>query len=158
MKHLVFTVKDEKFAIDIMRIVEILNPVDVHTIPDLPPFIDGVINLRGNIIPIINLRKRFDIDEPSEKARIIIIRFDNESVGLLVDSVVEIKELETEQISRPSRLFRGFRAEFIKGIANPGKEDVIIIMDIDKVLTTEEIVKLKESSKQLEKDLLDDRG
>ena len=158
MKHLVFTVKDEKFAIDIMRIVEILNPVDVHTIPDLPPFIDGVINLRGNIIPIINLRKRFDIDEPSEKARIIIIRFDNESVGLLVDSVVEIKELETEQISRPSRLFRGFRAEIIKGIANPGKEDVIIIMDIDKVLTTEEIVKLKESSKQLEKDLLDDRG
>jgi purine-binding chemotaxis protein CheW len=149
MQHLIFTIKDEKFAIDIMRIVEILNPIDVHTIPELPHFIDGVINLRGSVIPIINMRKRFDIEEVSDKARIIIIKFDDESIGLIVDKVLEIKEVEPEKIKKPSRLFKGFRAEFIKGIANLYEGDVVIIMDIDRVLTTEERVKIKESSKRL---------
>ncbi len=149
MKHLIFTIKDEKFAIDIMRIVEILNPIDVHTIPELPHFIDGVINLRGSVIPIINMRKRFDIETSSDKSRIIIIKFDDEFIGLIVDKVLEIKEIEPEKIKKPSRLFKGFRAEFIKGIANLYKNDVVIIMDIDRVLTTEERVKIKESRKRL---------
>lgn len=157
MKHLIFAIKDEKFAIDIMRIVEILNPIDVHTIPELPHFIDGVINLRGSVIPIINMRKRFDIEEVSDKARIIIIKFDDESIGLIVDKVLEIKEIEPEEIKKPSRLFKGFRAEFIKGIANLYKNDVVIIMDIDRVLTTEERVKIKESRKRL-KDLKDEKN
>ncbi len=151
MKYLVFFIKDDYFGIDIFKLAEVLNPVKLHPVPDVPEFISGVINRRGEVIPVVSMRRRFGITEEAGKARIVILRFGKgEKIGLLVDGVTEIAEIPRERISKPSSLFKGFRAEFIEGIAEMGNERIIIIMDMERVFSTEEKVLLKESKRKAE--------
>ncbi len=157
MKYLIFRIKEELFGIDIMRIVEILNPLDVHKVPELPDFIVGVISLRGDVIPLINLRKRFGIEDRAEKERVVIIRLNGEKVGIIVDSVTEIRDIPDDRIQRPSKLFKGFKAEFLTGIVEIESGEVVIIMDIDKVLTSEERVKLEKSRKKFSDKIINNK-
>jgi purine-binding chemotaxis protein CheW len=149
MKCLIFTVQEDFFGVDIYQVVEILNPLKLHRVPEVPEFIAGVINLRGEVIPIISIRKRFGIEDKSDRERILIIMIEDEKIGLLVDDVVEIMDLSEKKISKPSKLFKGFRSEFIGGIAEISGERVIILMNLEKVLTTEEKMTLKRSREKL---------
>ena len=150
MRYTVFKIESELFGVDIHRVVEILNPRKYYKIPELPDFICGVINVRGDIIPVIDVRIRFGIAEKASKQRILLLRLEGDRIGLLVDDVTEIMEIPEGKISKPPKLFKGFRTEFIKGLGQgDGGDRVIIILDIEKVLSTEEKVKLKISKEKL---------
>ncbi|NOY40189.1 MAG: purine-binding chemotaxis protein CheW [Nitrospirae bacterium] len=158
MRYTIFDIADENFGIDIQLVVEILKSREMHKIPDLPDFVSGVINVRGEIIPVVDMRIRFGITEKAGKQRILLIRLEEDKIGLLVDNVMDIVKISEEKISKPPNLFKGFRAEFIKGL---GQEDtyvgaktsrsnkVIIILDIERILTSEEKIRLKSSREKL---------
>jgi purine-binding chemotaxis protein CheW len=147
-KFAVFIIGDEYFGIEITRVVEILNIQKIHSIPEMPDFLSGVITARGEIIPIIDLRQRLCIQSSSEKELIIVIKYDNEKIGLLVDTVKEIISLTQDEIISPPAIFRGLKRKYLSGL---GKKDdrIIIILNLDDLLTTEEKIMLKEAEEML---------
>ncbi len=133
----------EEFGIEIEKIVEILKKQKVFQLPNLPSFLAGVINLRGEIIPVVDLRRRFGLEGNSGKERIVVIRFGKEKVGLFVDDIKEIINIEPNDITAPPSIFKGLKTEYMKGIGRIG-ERVIVILNIDSILTAEEQIKIEE--------------
>jgi purine-binding chemotaxis protein CheW len=150
-KYAVFKIGEEDFGVEINKVVEILSTQKVHSIPDLPDFLSGVIAVRGQIIPLLDLRKRFAIMSSSKKELIIVIKYDNEKIGVLVDHVKEIISLGKDEITSPPAIFKGLKRKYLAGI---GKKDdrVIIILNVDDLLTSEERIMLKEAEEVLEED------
>lgn len=136
----------EQFGIDINRVVEILKAQRVHVLPQLPAFLSGVVNVRGEVIPLLDLRKRFGISPSSTKERIVVIRSESEKVGLLVDGVREIVDLQPGEISEPPSMFRGLKTEYLTGIARKG-ENIIILLNIDTLLSSEEKIQMESIQK-----------
>ncbi len=147
-KFTVFTISDEVFGITIERVVEIIRPQKVFSVPGLPDFLSGVMSVRGTVIPLIDLRRRFGTRPAGKKERIIIVRFEKEKIGFLVDEIKEILALSPEEITTPPSLFKGFRTEFIVGLGKKN-DTIIILLDIDNLLTSEEKIRLKESIEML---------
>jgi purine-binding chemotaxis protein CheW len=148
-KFAVFKISDELFGIPIDRVVEIIKLHKLFTIPGLPSFLSGVMSVRGAIIPLIDLRRRFGTTPSGKKERIIIVRFETEKIGFLVDEMKEIMSLETQEITKSPLIFKGFRTEYITGLGK--KNDMIIILlNIDNLLTSEEKIVLSESIGTLE--------
>lgn len=143
--------KDE-FGIDIARIVEILKRQKVFQLPNFPDFVAGVINLRGEVIPVIDLRRRFGVEDIRGKERIVVIRFGREKIGLTVDDIKEIINLDPSEISSPPSIFRGLKTEYINGIGRRN-ERIIVILNLDSILTTEEQIKIEEMmEKEIERE------
>ena len=133
----------------IERVVEILKLQKIFTIPGLPEFLTGVMSVRGNIIPVIDLRRRFGLKSSGNKERIIIVRYGQEKIGFLVDEIKEILSLSPEEIRTPPSIFKGFKTEYLTGLGKHA-EDIIILLNIDNLLTSEEKIQLKESIELLE--------
>ncbi len=148
-KFTVFRIAGEMFGIAIERVVEIIKPQRVFSIPGLPDFLCGVMSVRGSVIPLIDLRKRFSCTPSGKKERIVVTRFGKEKIGFLVDEIREILALSQEEISHPPSLFRGFRTEYITGLGKKA-DTIIILLDIDNLLTSEEKIRLEESMEMLE--------
>lgn len=144
----VVTVASEEFGIELDRIVEIIKPQKITPLPDAPAFISGVINLRGVIIPLMGMRKRLGVEASSPGERIVIVRIHGEKIGLLVDDVKEIVNIEKEQIVHPPLIFKGLKTEYLRGI---GKivDRLIIILNLESLLTAEEMILLEEVKKDL---------
>jgi purine-binding chemotaxis protein CheW len=141
----VFNLGDEKYGVDISQVREIIRPTQITRIPNAPDFVEGVINLRGQITTIINLRKRFGM-EPKEidnDTRIIVVEYDNAVIGMMVDTVNEVKYLSTDDIEAlPSIITAREEAKFLKGV---GKlpDSLLILIDLNKVLSEDEIERLR---------------
>lgn len=148
-KFAVFMIASETFGIGIGKVVEIITPQEIFTIPGLPEFLAGVISVRGSVIPLIDLRRRFGTKPAGRKERVIIVRFGKEKAGFLVDEIKEILALSQEEITPPPALFRGFKTEYLEGI---GKKEgqIIILLNIDSLLTSEEKIMLGESIGMIE--------
>jgi purine-binding chemotaxis protein CheW len=144
MKFTVFKIGAEDFGIEISRVVEILNTQKVHSLPELPDFLSGVITVRGEVIPLLDLRKRFAIQSAQERELIIVVRYDSEKIALLVDEIKEILTLSAEEITVPPTIFKGLKKRYLTGL---GKKDerIIILLNIDYLLTSEEKIILKDS-------------
>lgn len=143
-KFTVFTISDEVFGIAIERVVEIIRLQKVFSIPGLPDFISGVMSVRGVIIPLLDMRRRFGTAPSGKKERIIVVRFDKEKIGFLVDEIKEIVSLSSEEISTPPSLFKGFKTEFITGLGRKN-DSIIILLNVDNLLTSEEKIQLQQS-------------
>lgn len=143
-KFAVFKIADEVFGITIDRVVEIIKMQKIFTIPGLPGFLSGVMNVRGLVVPLIDLRRRFGTESSGKKERIIVVRYDHEKIGFLVDEIREILSLAPEEMTRPPSIFKGFKTEYITGLGRKG-DSLIIILNIDNLLTSEEKIILKES-------------
>lgn len=133
----------EEFGIEIYRIVEILKRQKVFHLPNLSDFLSGVINLRREIIPVIDLGKRFGLEDMKGKGRIVVVRSGMEKIGLFVDDIKEIIDLEPTDISSPPSIFRGLKTEYMTGIGKKG-ERIIVILNLDRILTAEEQIKIEE--------------
>ncbi len=135
----IFKIGDVKFGIDIMRVREITRYQKTSKIPGTPPFIEGVINLRGIIIPVVDLRKKFGLPprEPDKKTRIIVATVLKKLAGLLVDEVIEVLRLPEDAVKPAPKLGETFSADFLQGVCEKG-EDIIFIIDFDKLLSTKE--------------------
>lgn len=140
MKYLIFTLKDEEFAIEISRVVEILRPQKVFEMPELPDFIQGVINVRGLIIPVVDMRKRLGLPK-AEREMIVIINYGRDRVGLIVDEVKEIIEIEDNEISSSPEVLRNFRTGYLKAFAKKA-ERIIMILNLETLFSSEEILSL----------------
>ncbi len=151
MKYTVFEVAGGSFGIGIEGVVEILKYREIERIPQLPDFISGVINVRGDVIPVIDLRERFGITEEADRRRIITVRLGGGTAGLIVDEVTGIREIPDEKISSPPRVFNEFRPDFMKGLCHeqPGRDRVTIILDIERILNRDEKIMLKTSMEKL---------
>lgn len=139
---------EEEFGIDIGKVVEILKAQRVYQLPQLPSFLSGVVNIRGEVIPLVDLRKRFGIEATSGKERIIVIRSDGEKVGLLVDGVKEIVNLLPDEVVKPPAMFKGLKTEYLTGIGRRGNS-IIILLNLDTLLTSEEKIQLGEVPKAI---------
>ena len=142
-QYLTFRLGDEVFAIDVAKVREVLDFTTITKIPRTPDFMSGVINLRGNVVPVVDLRLCFEMSKTEKTVNtcIVVVEMlvDGESnvIGALADSVEEVIDLEPEHIQPPPRIGVKIRADFIKGM---GKRDtqLIMILDIDRVFSTEE--------------------
>jgi purine-binding chemotaxis protein CheW len=138
-KFLTFRVAEEYYAIEIKHVTEIVELQDITQIPDLANYIKGVINLRGKVIPVINVRLRFLLSERAYDSRtcIIVINFNSTDVGLIVDEVSEVINITEEQIESPPKTMKGTKSRFIKGFGKVGIK-VKIILNIDRFLNDTE--------------------
>ncbi len=139
-----FRVGSELYALDIMRIKEIIRPQKLTPVPKAPSFIEGVINLRGSVIPVADMRKRFDqpIDEDTRKNRIVICSLAGRNIGLLVDEVKEVKRFTRKEIAPSPHFIQGAQADYFLGVARRD-DDLIMLVDLEKVLSSEEKIELR---------------
>jgi purine-binding chemotaxis protein CheW len=139
-KYLTFNIANEDYGIEISFIREIVGIQEITSLPELPVFLKGVINLRGVIIPVIDVRLRFGMEEIDyeERTCIIVVQIREVSFGLIVDSVSEVLSIEENLIDSPPGVRKDSKDYFLKGIAKVGDE-VKIIVDIDRILSSKEI-------------------
>ncbi len=142
-----FKLRDDEFAFDIMKVVEIIRLKNQITeVPTAPKFIEGVINLRGKIIPIIDLRKRFNMEdkEATKQARIIITEFlKNQLVGVVVDEVTKVLNVRPEEALPAPPSVTGVGGRYIQSLVKTG-EKIIVLLDIEKIFTEQEQEDIKE--------------
>ncbi len=143
-QYLTFTLDGEVFALEIAKVREVLEYGTVTRVPRTPEFMRGVINLRGNVVPVVDLRRKFDMGEtePTVDTCSVIteVEIDGETtlLGALADSVQEVIELEAGQIEPPPRMGTSLDTGFIRGMGRRGDE-FVIILDIDRVFSAEEL-------------------
>ncbi len=130
---IVFTLKGEKFGIEIEKVREISEMVDVTRVPLAPPYVEGITNLRGEIVPIISLRKRFELGEV-EGGEVILIEEKGKPVGFVVDKILGIVKVPKEKIKKVPRMMESvIETKYLKGVAQADKEKYIIL-DTEKIL------------------------
>jgi len=154
----VFAIGNEEFGVDISQVREIVRLVQITYMPKAPAFIEGVVNLRGQIVAIIDLAKRLGIPaKPSgEATRIILVEIEENTVGMVVDSVSEVLRLSAEQLEDvPQLIDTEVPEHYIRGVGKL-KDRLLILLDLNKVLTTEEVQRVerhvKTVSEKKEKD------
>ena len=144
----VFGLGKEEFGIDISRVREIVRLQNITAIPQSMDFVEGIVNLRGQIVPIVDLCKRFRVGDSSsvEEAarRIIVVNMAEQNIGVLVDGVSEILRIPDESIEPTPPIVAGGIADFIRGVAKVDNR-LIIVLDIDKVFSVEEKAVLAEA-------------
>jgi purine-binding chemotaxis protein CheW len=148
-QYLTFQLGEEVFAVDVSHVREILEFTTVTKVPRTPDYMRGVINLRGSVVPVLDMRLKFGLSrtEKTVDTCIIVVEvfFEDEStiIGAVVDSVQEVLELEPDQIEPAPRIGTQLKTEFIKGM---GKRDdrFIILLDIDKIFSSEELTMARE--------------
>jgi purine-binding chemotaxis protein CheW len=135
-----FMVGKESFGVDIGRIQEIVTVPEITRVPDTPDFLEGIINLRGKIVSVIDLRKRLKINgaERHKKNRILVTEIEGKVVGLIVDEVSEVLRLNPDNIEPPPEMVNSVGAEYITGVGKL-EDKIIMLLDMAKVLNTHEI-------------------
>jgi len=143
-QYLTFKLGEEMFALDVAQVREILDFTTITKVPRSPAFMRGVINVRGKVVPVVDLRLKFDMP-PSEKTidtRIVVVEvaFQDELlvIGALADAVHNVIEIDPDQIEATPRVTNQFNSDFIKGIGKQ-QDDFIIILDINRVFSSDEI-------------------
>lgn len=134
-----FKIGNEEFGVDILNVQEINKMTQITKVPNAPDFVEGVINLRGRIIPVIDLRTRLKLDkkEHDKDTRIIVVEISNKTVGFIVDAVKEVLRVPVNITEAPPEIVTGIDSEFIKSV---GKLDdrLLILMDLNKIITNVE--------------------
>ncbi|MFQ5571786.1 MAG: chemotaxis protein CheW [Rhodothermales bacterium] len=134
-----FEIAEEEFGIDILKVQEIIRFMEMTRMPNTPDFLEGVINLRGQIVPVVDLRKRFNLPgkEKDKDSRIVVVELSNKTVGFLVDSVQEVIRVETSVIDPPPELVTTIHTHYITGVAKL-EDRLLILLDLDAVLSKNE--------------------
>jgi purine-binding chemotaxis protein CheW len=135
----VFQLGAELYGVDIARVHEIIRLQSITRVPRAPSFVEGVINLRGKVIPVVDLRRRFGLPtgEHTRATRTVVVEIGDQVVGIIVDSVSEVLRVNTSTIEPPSPVVAGIDSEYLHGIAKL-PERLVILLDLDRVLAREE--------------------
>ncbi|MDI3478766.1 MAG: purine-binding chemotaxis protein CheW [Thermoanaerobacterium sp.] len=141
----IFKLNDEEFCVDIMDVLEIIRMQTITKVPDVPSFVEGIINLRGTVIPIIDLKKRLKLKLTNydDDTRIIIIKINEKSVGFIVDSVTEVLHVENDSIKEAPDIIAGIGKEYIESVVSYD-DRLIINLDLEKILTESEKREIEE--------------
>ncbi|NMA69891.1 MAG: chemotaxis protein CheW [Desulfitobacterium sp.] len=130
-----FSLGSEEFGVDIMCVQEIIRIPPITRVPKAPSYVEGVINLRGNVIPVVSLRTRFGMEpvEEDDLSRIIVLQVQNKVFGIRVDAVTEVLRLDEESIEPPPPVSLGVDASFIRGVGKIG-ERLLILLNLDYIM------------------------
>lgn len=141
-----FRLANEEYGVDIMRVQEIILMGQITQMPEVPDFICGLINLRGHVIPIIDLRKRFHLpcSDNTEDTRIVVVNLGSRTIGIVVDAVNEVLRINSEQIEPPPSSITGIDHEYIRGLVKL-ENKLLILLNIESVLSAGEQAELAES-------------
>lgn len=135
----VFRLANDVYGIEIQAVREIIRIHDVTRVPNAPEFIEGVINLRGRICPVMDLRRRFGVDvaDASSESRIVVVEIQGEDVGMIVDAVTEVLRVSGERVQPPSSVVTSAGTRVVEGIVNLG-DRLIMLVDLDTLLSAED--------------------
>lgn len=143
-KVIVFQLQDEEYALSVEQVASIERMLPITRVPQTADFVKGVINLRGVVIPVLDLRTRFNI-KPSpynESTRIIVVYFDGMEVGLIVDTANDVLDIPEDTMENPPAVVGAVDVDYIKGIANLDHR-LLILLDLQKVLKSDDMIELK---------------
>lgn len=134
-----FNIGEEEFGVDILKVQEIIRIVEVTRVPNAPEYVDGVINLRGKVIPIIDLRRRFGMErkEKDKNTRIIVVELNGKVLGFVVDAVSEVLRIPRSVTEPPPSIIAGIDAEYITAIGKL-ENRLLILLDLERVLSVGE--------------------
>ncbi|MGG0755415.1 chemotaxis protein CheW [Brevibacillus laterosporus] len=143
VKVIIFRLVDEEYGVEVQQVKSIEKLEHITRVPRTPEFVKGVINLRGVVTPIIDLRSRFQLAETecTEATRVIIVAVDELEVGLIVDSANDVVDIPVNAIEPPPAVVGGVEATYLRGVAKLEKR-LLILLNLNKVLSTEEIKQL----------------
>lgn len=146
LKVIVFALAHEEYGIEVERVKTIERMLPITRVPKTPAFIKGVINLRGVVVPVLDLRGRFGLStvEPTENARIIIVAAAGLEVGFIVDSANDVIDIEEDAIEQPPEVVGGIKAKYLRGVAKLGDNRLLIMLNLAEVLNKSEIIQLEE--------------
>lgn len=144
-RYLTFRLAPEEYGVEIRYVTEIVGIQKITDVPDTEEYIRGVINLRGKIIPVIDVRTRFHLEpkEYADRTCIIVVDVSGTNVGLIVDEVLEVVNIPEAQVSEPPRTSKGSQSKYIQGIGKIG-ESVKILLNIDRILNDEEMMSFQQ--------------
>ncbi len=143
-KYLTFRLAEEEYGIEILKVQEIIKMMDITKVPRMPDFVRGVINLRGKVIPVIDLRLKFGMEakETTDKTCVVVVQLKGAAskitMGAIVDEVSEVLDISGEQIEPPPEFGTTVDTAFILGMGKVGKK-VIMLLDVDRVLSAKEL-------------------
>ncbi len=151
-QYLTFNLADEYYGVDILKVQEIKGYTTVTRIPNTPDYLKGVLNLRGTIVPIVDLRMKFGmgITEPTSFTVVVVVNVRNRVMGFLVDAVSDVLDLNAKNIQPPPELGSAVDINFVAGIGN-ANDRLVTLLDIDRVLTEDEVKAVEELPGKLEK-------
>ncbi len=134
-----FRLKDESYGVNVMKVQEVLRVTEIAPVPGAPPFVLGIINLRGNVVTVIDTRSRFGLPsaELDDSSRIVIIESEKQVVGILVDAVAEVVELNENEVDAAPNAGNDESSRYIQGVATR-ENGLLILVDLNKLLTDEE--------------------
>ncbi|OZG72864.1 chemotaxis protein CheW [Hahella sp. CCB-MM4] len=139
LQYVTFQLDHETYGINVMQIQEVLRYTEIAPVPGAPDYVLGIINLRGNVVTVIDTRKRFGLTESevTDQTRIVVIEVDNQVVGILVDSVAEVVYLRQSEMETAPNVGNEESAKFIQGVCNKNGE-LIILVEFEKMMSEEE--------------------
>ncbi|MDR0909397.1 MAG: chemotaxis protein CheW [Spirochaetaceae bacterium] len=148
-----FYIGEELYGVNIMDVKEIVRVQDVRSIPNAPNYVEGIFNLRSEIIPIINLHKRFHIkkmamsEEDELLSGFVIIEIDGEKLAVIIDKVSRVVTINKDDIQPPPQMLSGIGAEYIEGVVRQKEKGYLIILDIHNLFNPKELQKISELRK-----------
>lgn len=139
LKVLIFSINGEYYATDIMEVERILGYEPSTKLPDVPDFVDGVINYEGKVLPVISLAKRFDIENNkiTSNSKLIVVKYENGKIGVIVDLVSEVKDVNSDNIEEPPEVVSGISKRYLKGLIKIDNK-IIILLNMAQILSEEE--------------------
>lgn len=143
LQWVTFRLDNETYGINVMQVQEVLRYTEIAPVPGAPHYVLGIINLRGNVVTVIDTRSRFGLpsSEVDDSTRIVIIEAEKQVIGILVDSVAEVVYLRSSEIDNAPNVGTEESAKFIQGVSNRGDE-LLILVDLDKLLSDDEWAEL----------------
>ena len=135
-----FQLGAENYGLDIMEVKEIVDYEEIRPIPNAPAYIEGIYNLRGDIIPVISLHRRFQIQraENIEEDSLLIITIDGMQLGIVIDRILRVMGIDVEEIQPPPKMITGIGAEYIRGVVHQ-EDEYLIILDSDRLFDPREL-------------------
>ena len=144
LQWVTFRLDNETYGINVMQVQEVLRYTEIAPVPGAPPYVLGIINLRGNVVTVIDTRLRFGLStaDTTDQTRIVIIEAENQVVGILVDAVAEVVYLRQSEIETTPNVGNEESAKFIQGVCHKN-EELLILVDLEKMMTDEEWTELQ---------------
>lgn len=145
LKVVVFALAHEEYGVEVEKVRTIERMLPMTRVPKTPPFIKGVINLRGVVTPVIDLRGRFGLPESeyTENTRIIIVSVKDIEVGMIADFANDVLDIDSDAIENPPEIAGGIKAKYLRGVAKLGDNRLLILLNLEEVLNKSEIIQLE---------------
>jgi purine-binding chemotaxis protein CheW len=143
-----FNIDEEEFGVDILKVQEIIRTVQITQVPNAPAFVKGVINLRGKVIPIVDLRMKLGKEKKKDdnNTRIIVVDLESKTIGFIVDSVSEVLRIPKNITEAPPEIVSGINSEYITAVGKL-EDRLLILLDLEKILSTRENEEMKKMTK-----------